>query len=91
MEMEEGCRKFFKTDDKRLDKIELCMSSKADKTQIDKLPADIIASSETVKGLAKDVDKIADTCSLELIINGQEEINKRQNIIAILLRLRTVT
>ena len=91
MEMEERCHKFFKTDDKRLDKIKLCMSSKADKTQIDKLSADIIASSETVKGLAKDVDKIADTCSLELIINEQEKINKRQNIIAILLRLRTVT
>ena len=81
MEIEERCSEFMKVYDERLQKVETDLTNKAEKTVVDKLSADLVASQNTMKGLISDVTKNAN--KLDLIINEQEEIVRRQNNIII--------
>ena len=71
----------MKVYDERLQKVETDLTNKAEKTVVDKLSADLVASQNTVKGLISDVTENAN--KLDLIINEQEEIVRRQNNIII--------
>ena len=60
MEIEDRCKEYMKAYDERLEKNE----TEAEKTVVDKLSADLIASQNPVKGLMSDLTKTANKLDL---------------------------
>lgn len=80
-EIEEKCAAYMATLNKKFDDMQSNLDQKADKTSMEKLSADVMATQKVVEGVNADIVKLSDR--IELMHKEPEEIEKRKKNILI--------